>query len=86
MGTLPQRAVAEALGTAMLLAAVVGSAIMGERLAAGNVAVALLANTLATGAALVDVPGFIVGQLLGVAAATLLFRWLTTGRGIGGEK
>jgi glycerol uptake facilitator-like aquaporin len=53
MGKLPQRAVAEALGTALLLAAVVGSGIMGERLAAGNVALALLANTLATGAALV---------------------------------
>ena len=46
-------AVAEALGTAFLLAAVVGSGIMGERLAGGNVAVALLANTIATGAALV---------------------------------
>jgi glycerol uptake facilitator-like aquaporin len=45
--------VAEVLGTALLLAAVVGSGIMGERLAGGNVAVALLANTLATGAALV---------------------------------
>jgi len=44
--------VAEALGSAFLLAAVVGSGIMGERLADGNVAVALLANTLATGAAL----------------------------------
>ena len=53
MRNLPQRVVAEALGTAMLLAAVVGSGIMGERLAAGNMAVALLANTLATGAALV---------------------------------
>ena len=50
---LPRRIVAEALGTAMLLAAVVGSGIMGERLAAGNNAIALLANTLATGAALV---------------------------------
>lgn len=45
--------VAEAIGTALLLAAVVGSGIMGERLAGGNVAIALLANTLATGAALV---------------------------------
>jgi glycerol uptake facilitator-like aquaporin len=45
--------VAEFIGTAMLLAAVVGSGIMGERLAAGNTAIALLANTLATGAALV---------------------------------
>jgi glycerol uptake facilitator-like aquaporin len=53
MQALPKRAVAETLGTAMLLAAVVGSGIMGERSAAGNVAVALLANTLATGAALV---------------------------------
>lgn len=51
--SLSRRAVAEALGTALLLAAVVGSGIMGERLAGGNVAVALLANTLATGAALV---------------------------------
>lgn len=46
------RAVAEFLGSAFLLAAVVGSGIMGERLAGGNVAIALLANTLATGAML----------------------------------
>ena len=45
--------IAEALGTALLLATVVGSGIMGERLAGGNVAIALLANTLATGAGLV---------------------------------
>lgn len=50
---LARRVVAEALGTAVLLATVVGSGIMGERLAGGNIAVALLANTLATGAALV---------------------------------
>jgi len=43
---------AEAIGTALLLAAVVGSGIMGARLADGNIALALLANTLATGAAL----------------------------------
>src|ERR1700736_643283 len=48
-----RRAVAEALGTAFLLAAVIGSGIMGERLSGGNVAIALLANTLATGAVLV---------------------------------
>jgi glycerol uptake facilitator-like aquaporin len=48
-----RRLVAEALGTALLLAAVVGSGIMGERLAEGNSAIALLANALATGAALV---------------------------------
>lgn len=48
-----RRTVAEGVGTFFLLAAVVGSGIMGDRLAAGNVAIALLANTLATGAALV---------------------------------
>jgi glycerol uptake facilitator-like aquaporin len=92
----------------MLLAAVVGSGIMGERLAAGNVAVALLANTIATGAALValiltfgqisgahfnpavtladatqgglawrDVPAYIVAQIVGafagVATAHVMF-------------
>lgn len=51
--SLARRTVAEGLGTAILLATVVGSGIMGERLAGGNVAVALLANTVATGAALV---------------------------------
>lgn len=50
--TLSRRVVAEFLGTAFLLAAVVGSGIMGEKLAAGNSAIALLANTLATGATL----------------------------------
>jgi glycerol uptake facilitator-like aquaporin len=45
--------VGELIGTAMLLAAVVGSGIMGDRLAGGNVAIALLANSVATGAALV---------------------------------
>jgi glycerol uptake facilitator-like aquaporin len=49
---LGKRFVAELLGTAFLLAAVVGSGIMGERLAGGNAAVALLANSIATGAAL----------------------------------
>ena len=50
---LARRVTAEALGTGFLLAAVVGSGIMGERLAGGNAAIALLANTIATGAALV---------------------------------
>lgn len=50
---IQDRAAAEFLGTAFLVAAVVGSGIMGERLSGGNVAIALLANTLATGAALV---------------------------------
>lgn len=49
----PRRVATEAIGTALLLAAVVGSGIMGERLAGGNVAIALLANTIATGAVLV---------------------------------
>jgi len=49
---LSRRLVAEAIGTAFLLATVVGSGIMAERLAGGNVAIALLGNTLATGAIL----------------------------------
>jgi glycerol uptake facilitator-like aquaporin len=53
--TLMRRIVAEFFGTFLLLAAVVGSGIMGERLAGGNVAIALLANTLATGAALIAI-------------------------------
>ena len=51
--TLVRRGVAEGLGTALLLAIVIGSGIMGERLAGGNAAVALLGNTLSTGAGLV---------------------------------
>ena len=105
---MARRVVAEALGTAFLLAAVVGSGIMGERLAGGNVAIALLANTIATGAALValiltfgpisgahfnpavtladasqgglawrDVPAYLAAQMVGaftgVAAAHLMF-------------
>lgn len=50
--TLVRRVTAEFIGTAMLLAAVIGSGIMGERLAGGNPGIVLLANTLATGAAL----------------------------------
>jgi glycerol uptake facilitator-like aquaporin len=106
--TLARRITAEAVGTGFLLATVVGSGIMGERLAEGNVAIALLANTLATGAMLAtliltfgpvsgahfnpavtladasqgglqwrEVPGYIAAQLLGafvgVAAAHLMF-------------
>ncbi len=51
--TLARKLTAEALGTAFLLAVVVGSGIMAERLSGGNVAIALLANTLATGAGLI---------------------------------
>ena len=50
---LRARLTAEFLGSAFLVAAIIGSGVMGERLAGGNVAVALLANTIATGAALV---------------------------------
>jgi glycerol uptake facilitator-like aquaporin len=52
MPSLAERMIAEFLGTAFLLAAVVGSGIMAQRLAGGNVALALLCNTLATGAIL----------------------------------
>jgi len=51
--TLARRIVSEFIGTGFLVAAVIGSGIMGQRLAAGNIAIALLANTIATGAALV---------------------------------
>jgi glycerol uptake facilitator-like aquaporin len=51
--TLARRLTAEGVGSALLLAAVVGSGIMGERLAGGSIGLALLANTVATGAALV---------------------------------
>jgi glycerol uptake facilitator-like aquaporin len=50
---LQRRLAAEGIGTAFLLAAVVGSGTMGERLAGGNVAITLQANTIATGATLV---------------------------------
>src|SRR3954452_4762994 len=53
MPALPQRAFCEWLGTAFLLAAVVGSGIMAQKLAGGNLALALLGNTLPTGAMLV---------------------------------
>ena len=53
--SMSRRLTAEFLGTAFLVAAVVGSGVMGERLANGNVALALLANTIATGAALVAI-------------------------------
>ena len=51
--TIARRLTAEGVGTCLLLATVVGSGIIGERLAGGNVTVALLANAIATGAALV---------------------------------
>jgi glycerol uptake facilitator-like aquaporin len=71
----PRRLFGEALGTALLLAIVIGSGIMGERLAGGNVAIALLGNTLSTGAGLV-VLITIFGPLSGAhfnPAVTLVF-------------
>ena len=73
--TTPRRLIGEALGTALLLAIVIGSGIMGERLAGGNVAIALLGNTVATGAGLV-VLITIFGPLTGAhfnPAVTLVF-------------
>lgn len=62
--TLSRRLTAEALGTALLLAAVVGSGIMGDRLSGGNVAIALMANAIATGAVLIALI-YILGPLSG---------------------
>jgi glycerol uptake facilitator-like aquaporin len=76
--TLKQRVVAEFVGTLFLLAAVVGSGIMAERLANGNVAIALLANSIATGAALVALI-LAFGQVSGAhlnPAVTLADAWL----------
>ena len=76
--SLSRRIVAEFAGSLLLLAAVVGSGIMGERLAAGNIALALLANTLATGAALIAIIlafGPISGAHLN-PAVTLTDAWL----------
>lgn len=76
--SLARKLVAESLGTAFLLAIVVGSGIMAERLAGGNVAIALLANTLATGAGLV-VLILIFGPISGAhfnPAVTLADAWL----------
>ncbi len=71
----PRRLIGEALGSALLLAIVIGSGVMGERLAGGNVAIALLGNTLATGAGLV-VLITVFGPLSGAhfnPAVTLVF-------------
>jgi glycerol uptake facilitator-like aquaporin len=85
--TLPQRAVAEVLGTALLLATVVGSGVMAERLAGGNGALALLCNTLPTGAiltVLILIFGPVSGAHLNPAvSAAFAFRnelsWSTAG-------
>src|SRR5437588_5213240 len=72
---LPRRLLAEALGTALLVATVVGSGIMAEKLAGGNQAIALLGNTIPTGAILV-VLITILGPISGAhfnPAVTLIF-------------
>ena len=85
---LTRRLAAEALGTALLLAIVVGSGIMGARLAGGNDAIALLGNTLSTGAGLV-VLILVFGPLSGAhfnPVVTLVFalrRELSAGRALG---
>jgi glycerol uptake facilitator-like aquaporin len=107
--SLGRKVVAETLGTSLLLAGIVGSGIMGEKLSGGNVAIALLANSIATGALLVgiilafgrisgahfnpavtlaaaveggvswyELPAYVIGQvvgaLLGVAGAHIMFQ------------
>lgn len=75
--TLARRITAEFVGTAFLLLAVIGSGIMAERLAGGNVAIALIANTLATGGALVALI-FAFGPISGAhfnPAVTLSDAW-----------
>ncbi len=77
MPSLVRRVVAEWLGTAFLLAAVVGSGIMAQKLAGGNIALALLCNTIPTGAILV-VLILVFGPLSGAhfnPAVTLAFAW-----------
>jgi len=75
--TLPRRLAAEALGSLLLFAAVIGSGVMAERLAGGNVAVALLANTFATVAALIALI-LMLGPVSGAQfnpAVTLMLAW-----------
>ncbi len=72
---MPRRLLSEALGTAMLVATVVGSGIMAERLAGGNEAIALLGNTIPTGAILVVIIT-VLGPVSGAhfnPAVTLVF-------------
>ena len=77
MGQTNRAVAAEGVGTALLLAAIVGSGIMGERLAEGSAGLALLSNTIATGAALI-VLILVFGPISGAhfnPAVTLAFAW-----------
>ena len=80
--SLSRRLAAEALGTGLLLAAIVGSGIMGEKLAGGNVAIALLANTAATGAMLVTLI-FTFGPISGAHFNPAVTLAIASQRGIG---
>ena len=78
MSVLSRKLAAEFIGTALLLATVVGSGIMGERLSGGNAAIALLANALATGAvlyALISAMGSVSGAHFN-PVVTLAEAWL----------
>ncbi len=88
VGNVPRRIVAEFVGTALLVAAVVGSGTMAQNLATDHV-VALLANTIATAVTIArafsdtfagirpnDVAGFIGAQAVGALVGGLLFSWL----------
>ena len=82
---IQRKALAELIGTAMLLIAVVGSGIMGEMLASGNQAIALLANAVATGAMLfviITIFAPISGAHFNPAVSLAAF----VGRNLGGEK
>ena len=75
MSTLPRKLLAEGLGTSALLAVVIGSGIMAERLSGGNMAIALLANTLATVAGLyvlIEVFGPISGAHFNPAVSAVM--------------
>lgn len=79
--SLARRAAAECIGSACLLAAVVGSGIMGERLSGGNAGVALLANTLATSAALYALITAL-GPVSGAHFNPLVTLWSAAGGGL----